>query len=616
MRPHQWVDEVGSRVAGGAFKVLMALNRLVPEGSIQPRWAPKPLLKSRQKTRPPLGLPRETDSLCPECVFETRGKVLGGDLSIEELVKLNPGEIKARIFEEDGKVFMEKTCPRHGTVKDRLATNARFFERMETLFPGRDFDIVSKSLHQHGNSSIQYGRGAVLTIDLTNRCNMMCDPCFMDANQVGYVHELSMDDVKKILDDAANHKPRRQASVQFSGGEPTLSPLFVDAVAYSREVGFENVQAASNGIEFAQNKELCRRSKKAGLRFVYLQFDAADNENMEHRGVGNLFEVKQRAIDNLAEVGITVALVVTVVNGINNNCLRSIFDFTLENIQNIHTIAFQPVSFTGRDEHLAPDKREAWRYTLADLAHDFSDQTGLTDPVRDWFPLSSTSVLSDLADVVKGPGADWGSIKCGCHPNCGIGTYVMVNMDTKETVAVNHFLDLEKILGDVTRINDLARGVKWTAVLTALSLYRNFKAKHAPRGMKFLDLLKQIDSHAGGNLGFSKAKRFQWGMLTVAGMWFQDVFNYDFRRTEMCIIPYATQMGEISFCAYNTGLGWRKIVENMHRVSLRDWYHEHGRHAVYAKGKEVALDGRKFEGPRLPVAQPAEKAKATQAGAP
>ena len=32
-------------------------------------------------------------------------------------------------------------------------------------------------------------------------------------------------------------------------------------------------------------------------------------------------------------------------------------------------------------------------------------------------------------------------------------------------------------------------------------------------------------------------------------MWFRDLFNYDFRRTEQCIIPYATQDGEISFCA-------------------------------------------------------------------
>ncbi len=90
-----------------------------------------------------------------------------------------------------------------------------------SLFPGRDFKAVTETLHNHGTSSIQYGRGSVLTIDLTNRCNMMCDPCFMDANQVGYVHELTFDDVKKLLDDAISIKPRRQMTVQFSGGEPT-----------------------------------------------------------------------------------------------------------------------------------------------------------------------------------------------------------------------------------------------------------------------------------------------------------------------------------------------------------------------------------------------------------
>jgi hypothetical protein len=56
----------------------------------------------------------------------------------------------------------------------------------------------------------------------------------------------------------------------------------------------------------------------------------------------------------------------------------------------------------------------------------------------------------------------------------------------------------------------------------------------------------------------------------------------------MCVIPYGTQEGEISFCAYNTGVGWRQIIENMHKTaSLSEWYEEHGRHAVYAKGKAV-----------------------------
>jgi len=40
-----------------------------------------------------------------------------------------------------------------------------------------------------------------------------------------------------------------------------------------------------------------------------------------------------------------------------------------------------------------------------------------------------------------------------------------------------------------------------------------------------------------------------------------------FRRTEQCIIPYATQEGEISFCAYNTAWAGRNIIEKMHMTA-------------------------------------------------
>src|SRR5205085_12166600 len=48
--------------------------------------------------------------------------------------------------------------------------------------------------------------------------------------------------------------------------------------------------------------------------------------------------------------------------------------------------------------------------------------------------------------------------------------------------------------------------------------------------------------------------------------------------------------GEISFCAYNTGIGWRNIIENMHQnATVAKWYQEHGRHDIFAGGKNVEL---------------------------
>ncbi len=181
---------------------------------------------------------------------------------------------------------------------------------------------------------------------------MMCDPCFMDANQVGYVHELTLDEVQQLLDDAVSIKPRRQMTVQFSGGEPTISPIFLDAVRYAREVGYFSVQAATNGIRFAQEPDFAHAAREAGMRIAYLQFDGVGDAANAHRKVGNLFDVKLRAIENLHAAGIDVCLVVTIVNTVNNDQVGPIIKFALQNCDKISFVSFQPVSFTGRDEDI------------------------------------------------------------------------------------------------------------------------------------------------------------------------------------------------------------------------------------------------------------------------
>jgi uncharacterized radical SAM superfamily Fe-S cluster-containing enzyme len=531
---------VGTGVAAAAsvgWHAFQAFNRLFPEGKIQPRWADTPLMKSRERTFPTLGFPRETDSLCPRCVVEVREKILAGEVDWRVLIDGKPGEIRAKIVEEDGQVFMVKECEKHGAFKDLMAMDAWFLKRMEQLYPGRDLRMSPDSHHDHGSSTVMYGRGAVLTVDLTNRCNMMCDPCFMDANQVGYVHELTWEEIKQILDNAIEVKPRRQMSVQFSGGEPTISPYFLDAVAYCRKLGYQSVQAATNGIRFAQDFEYTKAARRAGLRLAYLQFDGVTNEANSHRGVSNLFDVKKKAIENLKAAGIDITLVVTIVNSINNDQVGPIVKMAIENVDKINAISFQPVSFTGRDEEISDELREKWRYTLSHLAHDVKNQLGVTEPLRDWYPLSASGpFFSDVRDLIDGPNADWGNLKCGCHPNCGIGTMLLVNEKTNEVVPFPRILNVDQIMEDLKRVNDSARGRRLTTLQMALSVIRNYKAKAALPGLGLWDLVKIIDGHNGRRLGIAGQNRYDWRVLLVAGMWFQDLFNYDFRRTEMCII--------------------------------------------------------------------------------
>ena len=604
MRPIKHVERGLTLVAGGIFNTIQSVNKYKPNPSFTPKWSEKPLLKSWQKSKPTLGWPRTTDSLCPQCVIEAREEIISGKRDVSVLINEKVGEIKAQIIERDGEIWMVKDCPVHGHFEDMMAIDSNFLKHIETMFPGRDIDAHNdEKLHNHGSSTVKFGRGAVLTVDLTNRCNMMCDPCFMDANQVGFVHELSMEEIKEILDNAITIKPRRQMSVQFSGGEPSISPHFIEAIKYSRKVGYNSVQAATNGIEFAKSKEFCREAAQAGLRYVYLQFDGIGNDANSHRQVGNLFDVKMRAINNLHEAGVEIVLVTTLVNGINNDQVGSIIRFALDNPKKIAFLSFQPVSFTGRDEEITPQRRLQQRYTLSHLAHDVKDQVGITEPTRDWFPLSLMGAFADFADLVHGPEADWGQVSCGCHPNCGVGTAVMIDKETREMRPVPEFLNIPGLVKDMQKITDAARGKWMSNVMMGLALLKHYNPYKSPTNFTLYELFKKFDKSFGltgkdygkvsgdrnaQDIAIRRADR--WNFLFIAGMWFQDLFNYDFRRTEMCIIPYGTQEGEISFCAYNTGIGWRNIIENMHQnATVAKWYQEHGRHEIFAGGKNVEL---------------------------
>ena len=592
----KYVDSAVCFAAAGTFNFIQLFNKYRQKPSFTPKWSDKPLLKSWQKTKPNLGWPRETDSLCPKCVIEARERILSGEDDYHILIDEKVGEVKASIIERDNQIWMIKECPIHGKIEDIMSIDANFMRWIENNFPGRDIRSHNdEDLHNHGSSTIRHGRGSVLTVDLTNRCNMMCDPCFMDANQVGFVHQLEWEEIKELLDNALRIKPRRQMSVQFSGGEPTISPHFFRAVKYARRIGYNSVQAATNGIEFAKSKEFSRKAAEAGLRFLYYQFDGVGNEANSHRHIGNLFDIKLRGIENAHEAGIEIVLVTTLLNDVNNDQVGPIIRFALDNPKKIAFIAFQPVSFTGRDEAVTDERRLRQRYTLSHLAHDVKKQTGMTEPTRDWFPLSLMGAFADFADLVHGPEADWGQVSCGCHPNCGVGTAVMIDKETKDWAPVPQFLSIPGLVRDMQAITDAGRGKKFSNLMMGLALLKNYRPFEAPPRLSLWSLLEKFDKSfglTGHDYGQNKERREdQWNFLFVAGMWFQDLFNYDFRRTEMCIIPYATQEGEISFCAYNTGHGWRNIIEHMHQnATVAKWYEEHGRHEIFAGGKNVDLE--------------------------
>src|SRR5262249_27712997 len=117
-KPVKYAEKVLTYAARGAWAVFEKANSIKPRPSFPPRWSDKPMLKSWEKSKPPLGWPRSTDSLCPKCVPEIRQQIVDGKLPHEILLNEKAGEIKATIFDVDGKTLMGKNGRSNGNFEN------------------------------------------------------------------------------------------------------------------------------------------------------------------------------------------------------------------------------------------------------------------------------------------------------------------------------------------------------------------------------------------------------------------------------------------------------------------------------------------------------------------
>ncbi len=506
------------------------------------------------------GLPRKTHSLCPECL----------------------NVISANLFEEDGKVIMEKECLEHGHFRDILSTNAPLFKKTEkwSLLEGEGIENPMESRGEIcpkdcGLCKNHHSTPVLTNVDLTNRCNLRCSFCFANANVADYVYEPSLEELKSMLNVAISVQPRRLQAVQFSGGEPTLSPHFLEACRYAKELGFARIQAATNGITFAKDWEFAQKAREAGLDTLYLQFDGTDKEVYKKTRNVDLWEIKQKVVELSRKLDITVVLVPTIVKTINDDQVGKILQFAIDNVDVIPGISYQPVCFTGRIDY---EQRLKQRFTLADLAQAVEDQTGYAKTMRDWYPLTMVNPILKLADAFMKE-KDTKNMFCSCHTNCGLGTFLFVNRTTKEVIALTEIFDVEKANLEVLRIaKKLERKPsRIMALLFMINMLRkNFKPSQKHK-LTRIGFIKVIDSLTGGQLGFAKKNEYQWRMIFCAGMHFQDAYNYDIERVKRCVIHYSAPNGRMyPFCTYNSGPFFRESIERQFSIPKKQWLKKRG----------------------------------------
>ncbi|MDD1720274.1 MAG: radical SAM protein [Methanoregulaceae archaeon] len=461
--------------------------------------------------------------------------------------------VEAEITEDAGKVWLERACPEHGSFRDLYWADAGMYSRFER------FESIGRGVENPQSSKppeccptgcglcANHRSGTLLAnIDLTNRCNLDCDFCFANARACGFVYEPDFDQVVGMLQVLRDEKPVPAPAVQFSGGEPTLREDLPLIIRKAKEMGFQQVQIATNGIKLSKDPAYAMRLKAEGLSTVYLHFDGVTRET------NSKLAIDERAIENCDKAGIGVVLVPTMIKGRNDDQIGNIIRFAADHISVIRGINFQPIAFTGAAS--ADDVRRE-RITIPEIVEDIETQTSGAIKKDDFYPVPCVVPFSDLIEAYTGKP----QIRFTAHQHCGAATYVFVAKDG--LVPINRLVDVEGFFAALERTAEQMRqGGKVRKYLALIRGIREMRAtihKDRPEGVDLWKILgKTILRH-----DFASLRDFHWNSLFIGTMHFMDRYNYDLARVQRCCIHYATpDMTLIPFCTYNSGPVFRESI--------------------------------------------------------
>lgn len=136
---------------------------------------------------------------------------------------------------------------------------------------------------------------SLLAINLTQRCNMRCTHCYLDAGQLcdGSENELSALEVKAVLDQVASRN--WGTMVVLTGGEPLLRHDLEEIVAHGTARGLAMV-VGTNGMALTEKRVVSL--KQAGVLGVGISLDSLDQAyHDEFRGLAGSWQKTMAGIE-------------------------------------------------------------------------------------------------------------------------------------------------------------------------------------------------------------------------------------------------------------------------------------------------------------------------------
>ncbi len=264
-----------------------------------------------------------TRSLCPVC---------------NELV---PG----RIVPRGQRVFLERTCPRHGPFEGLVCSDRTWYERLPMFFtpgtkPRNPVRAPQKGCPEDcGLCAAHTQIAGTVAIEISNVCNGACPACL--ANNQG-TFELSVAEVVEAVEAVLKNQDHID-TLTLSGGEPTIHPRLFEILAALRRPEIGRVALNSNGIRIAQDDDFVKRLADEPNLYVSLHYDGIHAQRLR----GTDPSVQQAAVERLNRHGVAMVPVVLAAQGVNDRELGPIVERLLLDYAAVKGVIVSILAFTG-----------------------------------------------------------------------------------------------------------------------------------------------------------------------------------------------------------------------------------------------------------------------------
>lgn len=266
---------------------------------------------------------------------------------------------------EDG-VFMERICPKCGTVGIRIAADHRWYrERMAEPLPMESMPNAGKLTRgcpfDCGPCECHTARLHLPVVSVTNLCNLDCPICFT-YNRPDRAYCKSPEEMRTILEHLEKVAGDLEL-IDITGGEPTLHPHIFELLDLCARAPIGRVTMNSNGLRIASDAGFAKCIKESGVQVV-LSLDTLDPEKSITIHGRDITREKLAALAVLEEMAIPTTILIVCIRGVNEEETALLVRRFLPK-PFVRGVTIQNMTFTGRNgsrfqprEHVTIDEVE------------------------------------------------------------------------------------------------------------------------------------------------------------------------------------------------------------------------------------------------------------------